>query len=147
VGIHRLLHSSCCLLNTNTAITRQLTGTARTLEAEWWQVCWEAWVREQRKMSQVLGRFGLLDFTTLWPVLAWRAFLNLWTVYFFNFPNFFSGHGQPRILNPQIWRSTCICTTEMCMWQWSLRAMIHIHTHTQIIIFTYVTRICKYDEH
>jgi hypothetical protein len=24
-------------------------------------------------MSQVLGWFGLLDFTTLWPVLAWRA--------------------------------------------------------------------------
>ena len=28
----------------------------------------------QRKMSQVLGAFGLLDFTVLWPVLAWRAF-------------------------------------------------------------------------
>ena len=28
---------------------------------------------------------------------AWRAFLNLWTVYFFNFPIFFSGRGQPRI--------------------------------------------------
>jgi len=40
VGIHRLLHSSCCFLNTNTAITRQLIPTARTLEAEWWQVCW-----------------------------------------------------------------------------------------------------------
>ena len=39
MGIHRLLHSSCCFLNTNTAITRQLIQTARTLEAEWWQVC------------------------------------------------------------------------------------------------------------
>jgi len=38
-GIHRLLHSSCCFLNTNTAITRQLIRTARMLEAEWWQVC------------------------------------------------------------------------------------------------------------
>jgi hypothetical protein len=38
VGIHRLLHSSFCFLNINTAITRQLIRTARTLEAEWWQV-------------------------------------------------------------------------------------------------------------
>ena len=35
MGIHRLIHSSCCFLNTNTVITRQLTETARTLEAEW----------------------------------------------------------------------------------------------------------------
>ena len=62
-------------LNTNTAITWQLIRTARTLDAEWWQeVCGEAWVRGQRKMSQVLGAFGLLDFSMLWPVLAWRAF-------------------------------------------------------------------------
>jgi hypothetical protein len=33
-----------------------------------------AWVWGQGKMGQVLGVFGLLDFTTLWPVLAWRAF-------------------------------------------------------------------------
>jgi len=61
-------------LNKNNAITRQLIRTARTLEAEWWQVCGEAWVREQREMSQVPGTFGLLDFTMLGPVLAWRAF-------------------------------------------------------------------------
>ena len=61
-------------LNTNAAITRQLIRTARTLEAEWWQVCGEAWVRGQRKMSQVLGAFGLLDVTMLRYVLAWRAF-------------------------------------------------------------------------
>jgi hypothetical protein len=74
VGIHRLLHSFCCFLNTNIAITRQLIRTARTLEAVWWQVCGETWVRGQRKMSQVLGAFGLLVFTMLRPVLAWRAF-------------------------------------------------------------------------
>jgi len=61
-------------LNTNIAITRQLIRTARTLEAECWHVCVEEWVRGQRKMSQVLGAFGLLDFTMLRPVLAWRAF-------------------------------------------------------------------------
>jgi hypothetical protein len=74
VGIHRLLHSSCCFLNTNTVITWQLIGTARTLEAEWWQVCMEAWVWGQRKMSQVLGVFGTLHFTMLRPVPAWRMF-------------------------------------------------------------------------
>jgi len=39
VGIHQLFHSSFFSLNTNTAITLQLIRTARTLEAEWWQVC------------------------------------------------------------------------------------------------------------
>jgi len=67
-------------------MTRQLIGTKRTLEAEWWQACGEAWVRGQWEMSQELGEFGLLDFTMLLPVLVWRA---LWNVYFFNFPNFF----------------------------------------------------------
>jgi hypothetical protein len=99
VGIHRLLHSSFCFLNINTAITRQLIRTVRTLEAEWSQVCGEAWVRGRRKMNQVLGAFGLLHFTMLRPVLAWRALWNVWTVYFFNFLNFFfGGRGQPRIL-------------------------------------------------
>jgi hypothetical protein len=40
-------------------------------------------------MSEVLGAFGLLDFTMLRPVLAWRMFWILRTVYFFNFPIFF----------------------------------------------------------
>jgi len=34
----------------------------------------EVWVGGQRKMSQELDTFGLLDFTMLWPVLVWRAF-------------------------------------------------------------------------
>jgi len=61
-------------LNTNTAITWQLIRTVRTLEAEWWQVCGKAWVWGQRKMTQVLGMFGLLDFTMLQLVLAWYVF-------------------------------------------------------------------------
>jgi len=61
-------------VNTKTAITRQQIQTARTLEAEWAQVCREVWVRGQREMSQVLGTFVLLDFTMLWPILAWHAF-------------------------------------------------------------------------
>ena len=94
MGIHRILQPSCCFLNANTAITRQLTGTARTLEAELWQVCGEAWVQGQRKMSQVLGALGLLTFTKLRSVLSWRAFWNLWNVYFFNFPNLIFGPRQ-----------------------------------------------------
>jgi hypothetical protein len=49
-------------------------------------------------MSQVLGAFGLPDFTILRPVLALRAFLNLGNIYLFNF-HFFSGRGKPKILN------------------------------------------------
>jgi len=64
-------------LNKNTAITRQLIRTARTLEAKCWLVCGEAWVWGQREMSQVLGVFGLPDFTMLRPVLVWHAFWNL----------------------------------------------------------------------
>ena len=97
MGIHWLLHYFCCFLNTNTAITQQLIQTARTPEAECWHVCGEAWVRGQRRMSQVLDAFGLMDFTMLRSVLNWRAFCKLWTVYFFKFPNFFSARGEPRI--------------------------------------------------
>jgi hypothetical protein len=56
----------------------------------------------QMKMSQVLNAFGLLDFTMLRPVLAWRSFLNLRTVYFFNFPYFFSDRDEPQIMNQWI---------------------------------------------
>ena len=31
---------------------RQLIGKARTLEAEWWQGCGEAWVRSQKKEDE-----------------------------------------------------------------------------------------------
>ena len=41
---HRFLHYSCCFLNTNTAITRQLIRKARTLEAEFRSVCGEVCV-------------------------------------------------------------------------------------------------------
>jgi len=52
--------------NAETTVIR----TARTLDAEWGQVCGEAWVRGKRKMSQVLGMFWVLDFTMLRPILA-----------------------------------------------------------------------------
>jgi len=104
-----------CFLNTNTAIIRQLIWIAGMLEADWWQVCGEAWVRGQRKMSQVLGVFGLLDFTMLRPILDWRAFWNLWTIYFFGISKFFLGCGQ-------LW-STCILFRILC-------SLVYTHTHT-----------------
>jgi hypothetical protein len=39
-------------------------------------------------MSEVLGVFELLDFTKLRPVLVRQVFLNLRTVYLFNFSSF-----------------------------------------------------------
>jgi hypothetical protein len=51
------------------------------------------------KMNQVLGAFGSLDFTMFQPVLTWRAFLNLWIDYLFNFHFFSSCRGKTRILN------------------------------------------------
>jgi hypothetical protein len=47
-------------------------------------------------MNQVLGMFGLLDFTMLQPVLAQSAFWNLWVVYFSNFPIFLFHHVTAR---------------------------------------------------
>jgi hypothetical protein len=72
-----------------------------------------AWVRWQRKMSNVLGAFGPLDFTMLRPVLSWREFWNLWTVYFLIFLFFFRaavnrGWLKPRIPNQRIRGQYCI---------------------------------------
>jgi len=62
VGIHRLLRSSYCFLNTNIAMTLQLIRTARTLEAEWFQVCGEAWVRGQKEDELSTGRVWAAGF-------------------------------------------------------------------------------------
>ena len=73
----------------------QLIRAARKLEAEWWQICREAWLWGQRKMSQVLGTFGLLDFTMLWPILM--CVLKIKNCLFLEFSKFFSGCGKPWI--------------------------------------------------
>ena len=93
MGIHRFLQSSCCFLNTNcdNATTNSNSENARSRMVASLRGSVGMGTKE---VSQVLGAFGLLDFTMLRPVLAWRAFWNLWTVYIFNFPNFFSGRGN-----------------------------------------------------
>jgi hypothetical protein len=53
-------------------------------------------------MSQVLGAFGLMDFTmSLRPVLTWRI-LKLIDRLFLKFSKFFAGRGKPRTLNPRV---------------------------------------------
>jgi hypothetical protein len=66
-------------------------------------------------MSQVLGAFGLLDFTTLRPFLAWHAFWNLWTVYFFNFPNFFRAAVNRGYWGPPVYKILLIYICCKCI--------------------------------
>ena len=89
MGIHRLLHSSCCFLNTNTAITRQLIRTARTLEAEWWQVCGGSLCTGTKEDEASTGRISVAGFHHVTARSRLARVLKLYTVYFFNFPNFF----------------------------------------------------------
>jgi hypothetical protein len=130
VGIHRLLNPSFCFLNTTTAITWQQIRTARMLEAEWWQVCGVAWVRGQRKVSKVLGAFGLLDFTLLRPVLAWGTFWKLRTVFFLSFSIFFSGRGRPRIRGSAVLMICCACSCT----QYRLHTQYMLLTHADDLL-------------
>jgi hypothetical protein len=57
-----------------------------------------SWVRGQMKISQVLGAFGMLDFTILRPVLACYAF-ETYEPFISLIFQFFSGRGKPRVLN------------------------------------------------
>jgi hypothetical protein len=49
-------------------------------------------------MSQVLDALGLLDFTMLWPVIAWWAFISL-------IFQFFSGRGDLQITETTVTQS------------------------------------------
>jgi hypothetical protein len=50
---------------------------ARTLEEEWKQVLRESLGTVTKQLRQVLGAFGLLEFTILRSVLAWGRLSNL----------------------------------------------------------------------
>jgi hypothetical protein len=131
------------------------------------KVCGEAWVQGQRKMSQVLGMFGLLGLTMLWPDLAWRIFWKLWTIYFFNFNFFFLGHSKLQIpthqtLNQWIWvhdwivncsdiwtEYSCCCIFSI----WSKRRRLVSFVRTQYLpvsrlpTFRNRVQVCKRFEH
>ena len=49
-------------------------------------------------MSQVMGAFGLLDFTMLRSFLFWRTFGTYKSFISLIFQIFFSGRGKPRII-------------------------------------------------
>jgi hypothetical protein len=66
-----------------------------------------AWVREQRKMSKVLGAFGLLDFTMLRRALPGARF-QTYELFISLIFNFFSGRDKPRIQNQWIRGQGCI---------------------------------------
>jgi len=111
VGIHRLLHSSCCFLNTNTAIKRQLIRTARKLEAEWWQVYGEAWVKgtkEDESSTGCIWAAGFHHVTVRSRLARVLKIMNPLFLYFSKF--FFSGSGKPQILDPRRRGSVCILT-------------------------------------
>jgi hypothetical protein len=59
-------------------------------------------------MSQVLGTFGLLGFTMIWPVLTWltRFYEPFISLIF----QIFLGRGKPRILNLWIRGSASIAS-------------------------------------
>jgi hypothetical protein len=88
--VHCIVHLQCIL-----SLVRIKVGDSDVL----------AWVRGQRKTSQVMGAFGLLDFNKLRPVLAWRKFWKLWTIYFFKFPIFFGPQSTADNWNCGYWIS------------------------------------------
>ena len=109
VGIHRLLHSSCCVLHTNTAITRQLIRTARTLEAEWLASLWGGAGTGTKGDESSTGRVWAAGFhhgTARSRLARVLKLVNRLVLYFSKF--FFRGRGEPRILNPRIRESAYI---------------------------------------
>ena len=84
-------------MNTNTAITQQLIRTARTLDAERWQVCGEAWVR---------GPAGFHHVTVRSRLARVLNHMNRLFSYFSTF--FFTGHSKPRIRGPPV----CVCVAK-----------------------------------
>jgi hypothetical protein len=61
-------------LNTNTAITRQLKRTARTLEADWRRVLRGSMSTGAKEEESSTGRVWAAGFHHVRTVLAWRAF-------------------------------------------------------------------------
>jgi len=67
-------------------------------------------------MSQILGAFGLLDFTMLWSGLM--HILKLKNCLFLEFSKFFSGCGKLQILNPWLQGSAFILFSEKYILCW-----------------------------
>jgi hypothetical protein len=96
VDIHRLFHSSYCFLNTNTAITWRLVRTARTLEAEWWQVLRGSVGAGTKGVESSSGRVWTAGFYHVTARSRLPRILKLLSRLFLLF-SIFSGRGKPRI--------------------------------------------------
>jgi len=102
VGIHRLLHSSCCFLNTNTAITRQNNSNSenarsRIVASLRGSVCTGTKVDESST-----GRVWAAGFHHVTARSRLARVLKMMTRLFHNFPNFFRaaanrGYGGPPV--------------------------------------------------
>jgi hypothetical protein len=58
-------------------------------------------------MGQVMGTFGLLDFTMLWP-FSLGAYFETYEPFISLTFKFFSGHGKLRVMNQRIQGHGCI---------------------------------------
>jgi len=65
---------------------QQLIRTARTLEAEWWKFVGKCRYRDKGRWVKYLAHLGcwISPYYSPFSACVW----NLWTTYFFNFPNF-----------------------------------------------------------
>ena len=104
--IHRLLHSSCCFLNTNIAKTRQLIQTVRTLAAEWWQVAGNRGYGAKEDESSI-RRIWAAGFHHVTAPSCLACILKRMNCLFLEFSKSFSGRGKPQILN--LWKQGSAC--------------------------------------
>ena len=78
-------------LNTKTAITRRLMRSARTLEAEWWQVPRVSVGTETKEEESSTGRVWAAGFHHVTARSRLARVLKLMNGLIFNFPVFFFG--------------------------------------------------------
>jgi hypothetical protein len=90
-----------------------------------------------------MGTFGLLYFRTLRPILAWRAFWNLRTVYFFNYQFFFGSRWTADNWTrlywiSEYWGTTTTTTTTTHIYIYVYVHIVHLHA-TLAAVLIYIT--------
>jgi hypothetical protein len=99
-------------MNTNTAISRQLMRTARTLQAEWRQVLRGSVSTGAKEDELSTGRLRAAEFRHVGPFSFDTRFEIYEPFIFFNF-HIFSGRDKPRIMNQWIWGHDCTLLRKM----------------------------------
>jgi hypothetical protein len=95
-------------LNTNTAITRQLIRTARTLEAEFGKFTVKRGYGDRGRWVNYWARFGCWISPCYVPFSLGAHFSTYEPYISLIFQLFFPNRSKPRILNPRIRGSACI---------------------------------------